>query len=134
MSAGNKHPALKFSFCHAPTSPKANLDLGPICPLYRGECSCCAPPLEEQDNFSCFLLKSHSPICVACSAVSVLTLKLFACENIAAHISHLHSFRLYQGIHFTVQLKVTLACSSLRKNVPLTFRYTASCCRKSDLQ
>lgn len=60
------------------------------------------------------------------SAQSVLTLKLFACENIAAHISHLHSFRLYQGIHFILQLKATLACRSLRKNGPLSILYCAA--------
>lgn len=94
--------------------------LGVICPLYRGERPCCAPPPEEQDNPSDFLLKSHSTICAACSApFQYLMLKLFACENIAAHISHLHSFRLYQGNHFILQLKATLARSSLKERTHL---------------
>lgn len=81
-------------------------------------------------QLSAEILQDHLCSMLFCT-LTVLILKLFACENIAAHTSCSSLLKLCHWIHLILQLKPTLACI-LRKNVPSTFKDPVPCCRKSD--
>lgn len=128
-------PCLEIQLLSCPRFFQSQSGFGAYLPFVQGWTSLpCLTPGEAGQSYRLSAEVPQNHLCSLFCTVSVLMLKLFSCENIAAHISHLHSFRLYQGIHFILQLKATLICSILRKNAPLTFKYTVSCCRKSDLQ
>lgn len=65
-------------------------------------------------------------------AFSTLIKALCMRKHCSPHFTHNHlGFTI--GLIFRLQLKATRACIILRKNAPLRFKDTASCCGKLDL-